>query len=109
DAMEWIKLTRRELYDRVWQTPMSRLAPEFGITDVALAKTCRKHGIPRPGRGYWARLAAGAKDPQPPLPETEAGEEEVIFLRRVEGPVEPKVATPKPPHVPVPRSLRKAH
>lgn len=107
--MEWIKLTRRELYERVWRTPMSRLAPEFGITDVALAKTCRKYDIPRPGRGYWARLAAGAKDQQPPLVEAESGADEMIFLRRVEGPVEPKAAAPKPPNVPVPRSLRKAH
>lgn len=84
------------------------LAPEFGITDEALAKTCRKHGILRPGRGYWARLAAGAKDPQPPLPEAEAWEEEVILLRRIEGPVEPKVAATRPPHVPVPKPLEPA-
>jgi hypothetical protein len=33
-------VTREELYDLVWSTRMSRLAPEFGISDVALAKVC---------------------------------------------------------------------
>src|SRR6188768_2955827 len=54
-----LSLTRAELYERVWEEPASRLAPQLGISDVALAKTCKRLGIPRPSRGYWARLAAG--------------------------------------------------
>lgn len=49
----------RPLYSRVWSTPMSKLARELDISDVGLAKACRRHSIPRPPRGYWARLAAG--------------------------------------------------
>ena len=37
----YITLTRQELYDMVWATPMSSLAKDFGISDVALAKRCR--------------------------------------------------------------------
>jgi hypothetical protein len=29
---------REELYERVWTTPMHRLAKEFGYSDVGLAK-----------------------------------------------------------------------
>jgi len=47
---------------------MSKLSKEFGISDVALAKTCKKYDIPRPPRGYWARIANGYKDPKTPLP-----------------------------------------
>jgi hypothetical protein len=54
-------LTRKELYERVWSTPMRTLALEFGISDVGLAKLCRRHEIPLPGRGYWARLQFGQK------------------------------------------------
>jgi hypothetical protein len=43
------KLTRQELFDLVWTTPMTKLAARFGVSDVALAKTCAKYGIPRPG------------------------------------------------------------
>jgi len=37
-----VELTREELYEQVWTVPMQRLAERYGISDVALAKTCRK-------------------------------------------------------------------
>lgn len=55
------KLTRRELYDLVWAKPMTKLASEFGISDVGLKKTCDRHRVPTPPRGYWAKLEAGQK------------------------------------------------
>ena len=62
------RLTREELYGRVWERPMRVLAQEFGISDVALAKTCRRAEVPVPGRGYWAKKAAGKPVRRPPLP-----------------------------------------
>jgi hypothetical protein len=64
-------LLREELYERVWTTPMHRLAKEFGYSDVGLAKLCEKHNIPRPGLGYWRRLELGHKPERPPLPVVE--------------------------------------
>lgn len=61
-------ITRRELYDRVWAEPMSRLAREFGLSDVGIAKICRKHDVPRPPRGYWAKKQFGQEPAQIPLP-----------------------------------------
>ena len=61
--------TRAELYERVWATPMSKLAVEFGLSDQGLAKICRKHDIPTPPRGHWAKLASGKPSPQLALPE----------------------------------------
>lgn len=54
-------LSRRELYDLIWATPMSKLAAEFGISDRGLAKICERHRVTGPTRGYWAKLAAGKK------------------------------------------------
>lgn len=62
------RVTREELYDRVWSTPMSQLAAEFGISDVGLAKICKRLNVPVPHRGYWARIKTGIKIPRPPLP-----------------------------------------
>ncbi len=62
---------REELYERVWTTPMHRLAKEFGYSDVGLAKLCEKHNIPRPGLGYWRRVELGQKPDRPPLPVVE--------------------------------------
>jgi len=54
-------LTRQELYDLVWSTPMTKLAESFGISDVGLAKICDRHRVPTPPRGYWAKKEAGQK------------------------------------------------
>ncbi|MDH4980942.1 hypothetical protein [Hyphomicrobium sp. D-2] len=61
DALQPVTITRDELYRRVWETPMSRLAEEFGITGKGLSKICDRLEIPYPPRGYWARKAAGQK------------------------------------------------
>ncbi len=65
-----ITLSRRELYEQVWATPMARLAREYGLSDRGLAKICQRHGIPRPPRGYWAKRDHGHKVRQTPLPRT---------------------------------------
>lgn len=59
--------TRKELYDLVWSMPIMKLAEQFGLSDRGLSKTCLRHQIPVPGRGYWARLAAGQKVSKTPL------------------------------------------
>ena len=64
----YITLPRSALYDLVWTKPVTELAKEFGISDVALAKRCRSIKIPLPPRGYWARVAAGQKPRRPALP-----------------------------------------
>lgn len=63
---------REELYQKVWEQPLLKVAEEYGVSSVALGKTCRKLSVPVPGRGHWAKLAhghAGAK--KPPLPKLE--------------------------------------
>jgi len=62
------KLTRDELYERVWSEPMSILAPKLGLSDVGLKKTCTKLRVPTPPRGYWNKMAAGQRVKRTPLP-----------------------------------------
>ncbi len=59
-----MEMTRVELYDLVWDRPITHLAKEFGLSDVGLRKICIKYGIPLPARGYWARLQHGKQDPK---------------------------------------------
>ncbi len=59
---------RNALYEEVWSTPMATLAEKYGISDVGLAKNCRKLSIPLPGRGYWAKISAGQSFAKTPLP-----------------------------------------
>jgi hypothetical protein len=59
------RLSRKALYDLVWSEPMKTLSARFGISDVALKKTCARAGIPTPDRGYWAKKDAGKDTFQP--------------------------------------------
>ena len=52
----------------VWEGPASEVAKELGISDVALGKQCRRLQVPKPPRGYWARVASGQTPRRPPLP-----------------------------------------
>ncbi len=63
-----VEMTREELYQHVWTTPIHLLAVELGLSDVGLAKTCVQMEVPRPGRGYWARLDVGESVEQIQLP-----------------------------------------
>jgi len=49
-----IRFERDELYQLVWSVPRSRLSEQFGISDVAITKICKKLEVPVPPRGYWA-------------------------------------------------------
>jgi hypothetical protein len=66
-----IHLSRKELYDQVWTTSIVKLAKQYGLSDVGLAKICKKHNIPRPPLGYWARKYAGYNVQPTPLPKGE--------------------------------------
>ena len=74
------QLTREQLYDLVWSEAMWRMCKHFGISDVALAKHCRKVGVPLPPRGYWNKLQAGRKAVKTPLPERDLGTVNLITL-----------------------------
>lgn len=47
--------TKNELEAKVWSKPITMLASEFGVSDNAIRKRCRKYGIQCPGRGYWTK------------------------------------------------------
>lgn len=72
-------LTRQALYDLVWEKPVRTVAGELGLSDVGLKKVCARFDIPVPHRGYWARLAAGQRVHQSPLPPRAPGMPEVAF------------------------------
>lgn len=51
---EIVRMSRESLYERVWEQPLSRLATEYGTSDVGLRKVLDRFEIPRPPAGYWA-------------------------------------------------------
>ena len=54
-------LDREKLYELAWSMPMTALAKKCGVSSSYLARVFTQMNVPRPERGYWAKLAAGKK------------------------------------------------
>lgn len=70
-----VSFTAQEIFDKVWNIPVLKLAQEIGVSDVGLAKACRKAGIPLPSRGYWAKQSAK----RPAKPKLKLGSDLISF------------------------------
>jgi hypothetical protein len=71
-------VSRAQLFEEVWNEPMRVLAPKYGLSDVGLAKLCRRESVPLPPMGYWAKKAR--KRRRPILPTAPAGHSETIRI-----------------------------
>jgi len=67
-------VTREALYELVWAEPMLKVAARFSVSSSYMARVCTLLNVPRPARGYWAKLAVGKAPMQPPLPEPRPGD-----------------------------------
>ena len=65
---EPVRLSRADLYEEVWREPMVKVAARYGLSDVGLAKICRKLHVPVPYRGYWRKKELGHPAQRTPLP-----------------------------------------
>ena len=65
-------LTREQLYELVWREPMLKVAESFGVSSSYLARVCTELRVPRPERGYWAKLEFGKQPQRPELPSAQA-------------------------------------
>jgi len=95
-----LTFSRQELFDLVWSEPTRTIAKRLGISDVGLAKACRRADLLLPPRGHWAKLAAGKSVKKPPLPQRGPGMSDRIVLGRDRwswGPDPVDLSTPDPP------------
>ena len=102
----WIRLTREELYKKVWASPIKTAAHELGVSAPSLANLCRKHNIPVPAVGHWTKIEMGKKITPPPLIPESSGNEAVHFYVRERLSAElAAVAAEVAPNVPIPQEL----
>jgi len=89
---------RDELYEDVWNKPLTALVSKYGVSAVAIGKTCRKLDVPLPGRGYWTKKAHGHPVVRNSLPKLH----EVPRIVRHQRPAVASVPSPVPkPEFPV--------
>ena len=53
---------------------MLKVAAQFGVSSSYMARVCMLLNVPRPERGYWAKLAVGKAPKRPTLPEPRPGD-----------------------------------
>jgi len=91
-------ITREELYELVWSGPLTHAAKRYGVTDVAIAKWCRKLNVPKPGRGYWQRVKTGRVAKKTALPNPRKGHPTSVPRPRLQStPAMELRETPQPP------------
>lgn len=76
-------IDRESLYLEVWADPVTVVAQRYGLSDVGLAKICRRLSIPLPSRGYWAKVKAGRVMKKIPLPKLEPKQAATISLKKL--------------------------
>lgn len=68
-------ISREELYELVWSKPMTKVAEQFEVSNSYMARVCALLNVPRPERGYWAKLAVGKAPSREDLPEARPGDQ----------------------------------
>jgi hypothetical protein len=84
-------ISREELYGLVWSKPMSKVAAQFQVSGSYMARVCTLLNVPRPERGYWAKLTVGKAPPREPLPQALPGDQlHWIKVRELPPPPKPR-------------------
>ena len=53
--MEKKEFSRKELYDLVWSTSLSKLTLQYAFSNEGLKKLCKQFEIPMPDNGYCGK------------------------------------------------------
>ena len=63
-----IVLTRKRLYEQVWQEPMGELSRRLGVPSAKLREACKTMAVPVPALAHWGAVKAGRESPRATLP-----------------------------------------
>jgi hypothetical protein len=62
-----VKLSRQELYDKIWEISVAGVAKKYDIPYSQLMKQVKAANIPIPPSGYWTKLSFGKPVEKTPL------------------------------------------
>ena len=83
--METIELTRKELYDIVWSTTLSKLTQQYAYTNDGIKKVCKQYEIPIPDGTYWSAIKFNKPVHKPELNTAFTGVDKIVLTVREEG------------------------
>ena len=56
---EYVEMTRKQLYDEIWELSVSGVADKYHLVYTKLIVTCKQENIPYPSSGYWTKKNMG--------------------------------------------------
>ena len=83
--METIELTRKELYDIVWSTTLSKLTQQYAYTNDGIKKICKQYEVPMPDGSYWSKLKFNKKFKKEKLNPVFNSVDKIVLAIREEG------------------------
>jgi hypothetical protein len=83
--METIELSRKQLYDIVWSTSLSKLTQEYAFSNEGIKKICKQFDIPMPDNGYWIKLKFNKPVQKVKLNPNFGGVDKIVFTIREDG------------------------
>jgi hypothetical protein len=83
--METKELSRKQLYDLVWSTPLSKLTLQYALSTNGIKKICKEFDIPMPDGSYWSKLKFNKKVKIEKLNPIFGGIGKIILTIREEG------------------------
>lgn len=84
-SMKTTELSRKELYDLVWSTSLSKLTQQYALSNDGIKKICKQFEIPMPDSGYWMKLKFNKTVEKEQMNNNYAGEDKIILTIREEG------------------------
>lgn len=54
--------SKNELEKLIWEKPSTEIAKIYQVSDSSIVKWCKKYGVQKPPRGYWAKKNATYKE-----------------------------------------------
>ena len=82
--METIEVTRKELYDIVWSTSLSKLTQQYALSNEGIKKICKQFEIPMPDNGYWMKLKFNKVVKKPKFNPVFGGVDKIVLTIRKE-------------------------
>jgi hypothetical protein len=83
--MKTIELTRKELYDIVWSTTLTKLTQQYAYTNEGIKKLCKQFEIPMPDASYWSKLKFNKKIKKEKLNPIFGGVDKIVLTIREDG------------------------
>jgi hypothetical protein len=83
--MKTKEVTREELYEIVWVTPLYKLAQQYALSNEGIKKICKEFDVPMPDGSYWSKLKYNKNYKKEKLNPLFDGEDKIVLAIREEG------------------------